>query len=169
MASVWGGSRDWRNRHSATDDKGTDATSAGILSTNVSIDLRPLVSGMSSSCALLSTPSVSVCDDESPRKGLNKGAGDGVRRLSIAASEGNERDDRVDVGVPPTSPGRCAVLEPMAWTSADCGNSGLKKFEPYVYRVVVSAALNEGIGGDGVGRPSKRVCAFWMRSSITSF
>jgi hypothetical protein len=116
IASVCGGSRDWRSRHSATDDRGTDTTSAGELSTNVSFDLGPLASGMSSSCAVIviSTPSVSVCDDGGPSRGLNNGAGDGVGRLSIAASEGNEREDRVDVGVPPTSPERCAVLEPMA-------------------------------------------------------
>jgi hypothetical protein len=114
IESVCGGSRDWRNRHSATEDRGTDTTSAGVLSTNVSFDLGPLASGMSSSCAVISTASVSVCDDGGPSRGLNKGAGDGVRRLSIAASEGNEREDRVDEGAPPTSPERCAVLEPTA-------------------------------------------------------
>lgn len=65
---------------------------------------------MSSSCAVISTP-LNVCDDGIPR--LNNGAGDGVRRLSATASEGNEREDRVDASerMPPI-PGRYTVLEP---------------------------------------------------------
>ena len=61
---------------------------------------------MSSFFVAIFTLSASVFDDESPSKGLNKGVGDGVGLLSVEASEGSEKVDWVDVGMPPTSPGR---------------------------------------------------------------
>ncbi len=72
----------------------------------------PLTPGMTCSSVVVSTPSVSVFDDGSPSRGLSKVVGDGVRRLSMAAAEGNEeKEDWVDVGMSLTSPGRCRVVE----------------------------------------------------------
>jgi hypothetical protein len=69
----------------------------------------------SCSCVVVSTPSVSVFDDESPSRGLNKAVCGGVRRLSGEASEGNEeKEDWAEAGVPSTIPGRCRELEPVA-------------------------------------------------------
>jgi len=84
----------------------TGTTSGGVLCSNVSTALVPLASGITCSCIVVSTPSASVFDEGSPITGLSKGVSDGVRRLSIAASEGDEeKEDWVDVGMPPISPG----------------------------------------------------------------
>ena len=108
------------------------------------------------SCEAVSTPSTRVFGDGSPNRGLCRVVSDGVRRLSRAISEGKEeKDDGVDVGVTPTSPGRCRVVEPMASTSEGCGNS------------VVSATCGEGTVGGEEGCLSNRVCTFRMRSSNT--
>ena len=77
--------------------------------------LVPLALDMICCCVVVSTPSVRISDDGGPGRGLRKGVGDGVRQLSMAASEDNkEKDDWVDEGIPQTSPGRCRVVEPMA-------------------------------------------------------
>jgi hypothetical protein len=91
---------------------GRRTTSAGVLF-GIAIASVLLASGKSPSCVVVSTPSVSVFDDESPSRGLSRSIGGGVRRLSGEASEGNEeKDDRVDA--PSTISGRCREEEPVA-------------------------------------------------------
>ena len=70
---------------------------------------------MSSSRTVVSTPSVSVFEDESPSRGLSRSIDGGVGRLSDEPSE----------------------------SSTDCGNSGLKNNElrPYVWVESVSVTL----------------------------
>lgn len=97
-ASSCGGSRD---RHSVTEVSGTDTTSvAALLLANVSTAWGLCTSGMTCSSIHVS-PSISVFEDGSP----SNPAGDGVRRLSGAKSEGNEeKDNWEDVGTPSISP-----------------------------------------------------------------
>jgi hypothetical protein len=109
IVTVSGGSCDRRNRHSVTDVGEMATTSGGALSTNVTAASESLAC----SCEAVSTPSTRVFGDGSP----NMVVSDGVRRLCRATSEGKEeRDDGVDVGMTPTSPGRCRVVEPIAST-----------------------------------------------------
>src|SRR6266702_1713607 len=70
-------------------------------------------------------PSLGVCDNESPGRGPSKGVSVGVRRPSTGESECDE-EKWVDVGMSPTTPGRCRVVEPTACASANRENSGLK-------------------------------------------
>jgi hypothetical protein len=99
--------------NSAT-DVGRGTSSGGVLFGNLLSASVPLASGMGTSCVAVSTPSVRVLDDESPSGGLSKSIGGGVKRLSAVPSEGNEeKEDRVDVGMPSTSPGRCREVEPV--------------------------------------------------------
>jgi hypothetical protein len=111
------GSCDWRNRHSVTDVGETETTSAGVLLAIFPTTLAPLTADITSSCDVVSTPSVRVFDDGSPSRGLSNPVGDGVRRLSIAGSEGDEVEDDW-------------VVEPMTGTSGPCCKSGLKNSEP---------------------------------------
>ncbi|KAF8269707.1 hypothetical protein EI94DRAFT_905997 [Lactarius quietus] len=91
--------------HSTTDVGGPDTTFTGLLS-NASIAFAPLTLGIVS-YAVVSTPSERVFDDGSPSRRLRNLVGEGVRRLSVATSKGNEeKDDWVDVGMPSPSPGR---------------------------------------------------------------
>jgi hypothetical protein len=127
-------------------------TSGGALSTNESAASEPLTC----SCEAVSTPSTRVFGDGSPDRGLGKVVGDGLRRLSRATSEGKEeKDNGVDVGMIPTSRGRCRVVEPVESTSERCGSS------------VVSDTCGEGTVGGEEGRSSNRICTFRMRSSNT--
>ena len=95
-----------RSRHSSTEVGGTEINSAGVLFANVSTALAPLTADITSSCDVVFTPSVWLFDDGKPRMGgLSNLVGDSVRRLSMAASEGNEAEDGWDeVGIPSTSP-----------------------------------------------------------------
>jgi hypothetical protein len=115
-ASGSGANRDQCNRHSATDvGAGRGTTSGGVLFGNVLISSVPLASGMSCSCVVISTPSVSIFDDESPSEGLSNSIGGGIRRLTTESSEGNEeKEARVDAGMPSTSPRRRWEVEPVA-------------------------------------------------------
>ena len=73
-----------------------------------------LLAAVSGSCVVVCAPSVSILDDESPRRGLSKAVCGGVRRFTTAPSEGNrENENRVDAGIPSTSPGRCRGVEPV--------------------------------------------------------
>ena len=73
----------------------------------------PLVS--LASCVVVCTPSVGILDNESPRRGLIKVACGGVKRFTIAPSEGNvEKGDGVDAWMPSTCLGRCREVEPVA-------------------------------------------------------
>ena len=108
-------------------------------------------------CGVVTAPGGS-CDKRNRHSVTDvvKAVGDGVRRLSRAISEGKEeKDDGVEVGMIPTSPGRCRVVEPMASTSEGCGNS------------FVSATCGEGTVGGEEDRSSNRICTFRMRSSNT--
>lgn len=101
------GSGDNRDHHSAAGvgtERGT--TSGGALFDDVSV---ALASGMSSSCAVVSTLSVRVFDDKN--RGVSK-VHRGVGILSTEPSEGNEdKEDRGDTEMPPTSSGRCRGVE----------------------------------------------------------
>jgi hypothetical protein len=99
-------SRDCCNRHSATDvGAGMYSASGGVLFGIVPTAALALALGTTCSCVVVSTPSVSVLDDESPARGLSKVIGGGVGRLFEVASEGDEeKDNWEDVGMPPTSP-----------------------------------------------------------------
>ena len=103
-ASECGGSRDWCNRHSATDEgSGRDTTSGGVLFGIVSTALVPVALSLTSSCVAIPTPSVSVFGDECPSSGFSEAIPDGVRRLSIVIFEGDEeKDDWVDTAMPST-------------------------------------------------------------------
>ena len=161
-ASECGGSRDWCNRHSATEEgPGRDTSSGGVLFGNVSTALVPDALGMTSSRVGIPTPSISVFADECPSSRLSEAIPDGVRRLSIVISEGNEeKDDEVDAGMLSTGPRRCWVVEPVAGTSVDCAISGLEINEPQVYEDLVSITWVEGTGGGREGRSSNKVCTF---------
>ena len=67
--------------------------------------LVPLAVTRSRSCVFVFTPSVRLLVDESPRGGLSNAVWGGVKRFTTAPSEGNEKEDRVDVGIPSTIPG----------------------------------------------------------------
>jgi hypothetical protein len=89
-----------------------DETSGGawILFGDVATALVSLALGLNFSPVVISPPPLRVGDDGtcdgSPSRGLSKGVGDGVRRLSEAVSESNEeKDDWADTGMPPIIPG----------------------------------------------------------------
>ena len=67
------------------------SASGGELFGNVSTAVAALA-GATRSCAVVSTP-VSVFDDESPTKGLNKAIGGGVGRLFVGTSEDDDEKD----------------------------------------------------------------------------
>ena len=81
------------------------SASGGVLFGNASTTVLVLSSGVTCSCVVVSVPSVSVFDDESPTRGLSKAIGGGVGRLFVVTSEGDEeKDDWEDVGIPSTRP-----------------------------------------------------------------